>query len=302
MIDRSDLDDRIAKCNKILDQNPGSQIFAALADAHRKKGELDKAFRICQNGLKIHTNYGSAHMVMAKINMDKGLYDWAEVEVEKAIELDGTTRAAELLLSEIYIYKGEFNKACRLLEKLHRADPENDQIKKLLEIARKIPLNADHSGRVAVKPEPASAAHPAVASSSIQKTPQFSPPPPSAPAEALAQPDLDFKQMLRSLVGTPGVEGALLVNPDGLVIEAEWNVPGETDLVAALAAETAKYSTIQMRESGFGDLHSMMIETDGSLTYLAGACGRLLAVVCSETVNLGSLKLKLTSLLPRLSA
>ncbi len=302
MIDRSDIDDRIAKCNKILDQNPGSQIFAALADAHRKKGELDKAFRICQNGLKIHTNYGSAHMVMAKINMDKGLYDWAEAEVEKAIELDGTTRAAELLLSEIHIYKGEFNKACRLLEKLHRADPENDQIKKLLEIARKIPLNVDHSGRAAVTPEPASAAYSATSPVAVQKAPQFSPPPPPAPAEAPPQPDIDFKQMLRSLVGTPGVEGVLLVNADGLVIEAEWNIPGETDLVAALAAETAKYSTIQMRESGFGDLQSMMIETDGSLTYMAGACGRLLAVVCSETVNLGSLKMKLTSLLPRLSA
>ena len=68
MIDLDEIEDRIAKCNKLLDANPNSQIFAALAEAYRKKGELDKAFRICQGGLRIHPSYGSAHVVMAKIN------------------------------------------------------------------------------------------------------------------------------------------------------------------------------------------------------------------------------------------
>ena len=44
MVDRSDIDERIEKCNKILDENPSSQIFAALAEAYRKKGDLEKAF------------------------------------------------------------------------------------------------------------------------------------------------------------------------------------------------------------------------------------------------------------------
>lgn len=289
MIDRSEIDDRIAKCNKILDGNPGSQIFAALADAHRKKGELDKAFRICQNGLKVHARYGSAHMVMAKVNMDKGLYDWAEAEVEKAIELDGATRSAELLLSEIHIYKGEFNKACRLLERLHQTDPENAQIKKLLDIARKIPLEAQQG--------------PAVQSGSNDSADNGDVlPDDESDKNAPVQPDIDNKQFLRSMIGTPGVEGALIVNTDGLVAEAEWNVPGETDLVAVMTAEAARFCTEQMSETGLGGLQSILIETEESLIYLAGVNGLLLALVCSNAVNLGSLKLKLGALLPRLSA
>lgn len=294
MIDLSDIDERIAKCNKILEENPSSQIFAALAEAYRKKNDLDKAFRICQNGLKVHPNYGSAHLVMAKINLDKGMYDWAETEVQKAVELDGATRATDLLLSEIYIYKGDFNKACRMLEALHQADPNNDQIIKLLDIARKIPLDKD--GAAPIGPGPL-------------RPPEASPTPPApkkapapAPVERMPkEPELDYKQMFKSLVATPGIDGVLLLNADGLVIEAVWNVPGETDLVGALAVEAARYSTVQMRETGFGNLNSMMIETPDSLIYLAGTRGKLLTVICSETVNLGSLKMKLTSLLPRLA-
>jgi predicted regulator of Ras-like GTPase activity (Roadblock/LC7/MglB family) len=296
MIDLSDIDERIAKCNKILDENPSSQIFAALAEAHRKKGELDKAFRICQNGLKVHPNYGSAHLVMAKINLDKGMYDWAESEVQKAVELDGATRATDLLLSEIHIYKGEFNKACRMLETLHQADPNNEQIKKLLDIAHKIPVDSDHGApMVGVAP-----------SRAVAPAPVPGPPKALAKAKPTPKPEhreagLDYKQILKSLVATPGIDGVLLLKSDGLVIEAVWNIPGETDVVGALSVEAARFATVQMRESGFGNLNSMMIETPDSLIYLAGIKGKLLAVICSETVNLGSLKMKLATLLPRLA-
>ncbi|MFH1699984.1 MAG: roadblock/LC7 domain-containing protein [Candidatus Zixiibacteriota bacterium] len=299
MIDRSSIDERIAKCSKILDENPGSQIFAALAEALRKKGDLDKAFRVCQNGLKIHPDYGSGHLVMAKINMDKGMYDWAEIEAMRAVELDGETRTNELLLSEIYIYKNEFNKACRLLEKLHESDPGNEQIKKLLEIARKIPLeqhnqpNSDYSAptplvvNAGVSPASREREH----SAPVQTMTQEAPP---------VKSDLNYRQMLRTLVITPGIEGILLINNDGLVIESIWNVSGDTDLVGALAVETARFTTIQMREVGFGHLQSMMLETPKSLYYMVGIKGRLLTMICTESINLGSLKMKLSALLPRL--
>jgi predicted regulator of Ras-like GTPase activity (Roadblock/LC7/MglB family) len=301
MIDQSDIDDRIAKCSKILEENPGSQVFAALADAHRKKGELDKAFRICQNGLKIHPSYGSGHLVMAKINMDKGMYDWAETEIEKAIGLEGATRTTELLLAEVHIYKGEFNKACRLLERLQRADPQNHQIAKLLDIARKIPLDADHIGAPRRVGSPAGPAVPPPTAAMTAEHPATAVTAPKKLAKGEAPPAMTHMQVLKAVATVPGIEGVLLINPDGLVAEAEWTAPGETDLMGALVAETARYCTVQMKESGFGVLHSILIESTSSLTYMVNVRDMLLAVICSPTVNLGSLKLKLASLLPRLS-
>lgn len=299
MIDRSNIDERIAKCTKILDENPGSQIFAALAEALRKKGDLDKAFRTCQNGLKIHPDYGSAHLVMAKINMDKGMYDWAETEAARAVELDGETRTTELLLSEIYIYKNEFNKACRLLEKLHEGDPGNEQIKKLLDIAKKIPL--DQQNHPVAR---SAAAAPQVSNVDVSTAVQEQGHPEQTQTMTQEAPavksDMNYKQMLRALVETPGIEGVLIINSDGLVIESIWNVPGDTDLVGALAVETARFTTIQMREGGFGHLQSMMIETPKSLYYMAGVNNRLLSIICTESINLGSLKMKLSTLMPRL--
>lgn len=301
MIDLSDIEERIAKCNKIMDENPSSQIFAALAESYRKIGEIDQAFRVCQNGLKVHPNYGSAHLVMAKINLDKGMYDWAETELLKAVELDGSTRATELLLSEVFIYKGEFNKACRMLEMLHQNDPNNEQIKKLLDIANKIPLDQNRIDTNEKNPALAGSSSPATPEPDDQPTSHSDGQTPSPPLGEMPLPDLDYKTMFKSLAGTPGINGVLLLNKDGLVIEAVWNVQGNTDLVGALAVEAARYTAVQMRDIGFGDLQSMMIETSDSLLYLAGAKGKLLTVICSETVNLGSLKMKLATLLPRLA-
>jgi predicted regulator of Ras-like GTPase activity (Roadblock/LC7/MglB family) len=298
MSDWSDIDERIAKCNKILEEAPGSQIFAALAEAYRRKGELDRAFRVCQNGLKVHKNYGSAHLVMAKINLDKGLYDWAETEVQKAMALDGNTRSTELLLSEIYIYKGEFNRACRMLETLYRSDPGNEQIKKLLDIARKIPMEAGSDEPAAPRRSTGDTGPMVLPPSSPSEAAAAAEP---LPGEELTTSQIDYKKMFKSLVSTPGIDGVLMLNKDGLVIEAVWNVSGDTDLMGALAFEAARYTSVQMRENGFGDLHALMIETPNALYYLAGVRGKILTVVCSESINLGSLKLKLASILPRLA-
>lgn len=326
MFSRSDIDERISKCTKILDENPSSQIFAALAEAYRKRGDLDISFRTCQNGLKIHPHYGSAHLVMAKINLDKGMYDWAESELKKAIDLDGTTRATELLLSEIYIYKGEFNRASQILERLGQGDPGNPQIQKLLEIARKIPmehqnlmdaggrpsaspvyspLNAQPGGGRAPKATPEAVPVPSSSEPNITGN-EYVPPPLGVKEMDLDEvpdklPDLDNKQLVNALIASPGINGALLMNKDGLVVEVAWTEPGETDLIGALSVEVAGFCNSQLKGSGMGALHSMMIETNKSLYYLAAVKGKILAAICSESVNLGSLKLKLNSLLPRLS-
>ena len=110
----AELDERVSKCEEILSRNPESVIFAALSDAYRKKGDLAEAFHACTKGLKLHPDYGPGHLVMAKINMERGMYSEAEKELALAVQADGRTRATELLLAQILIKTDQIKDAKKI--------------------------------------------------------------------------------------------------------------------------------------------------------------------------------------------
>jgi predicted regulator of Ras-like GTPase activity (Roadblock/LC7/MglB family) len=276
-----EIGDRIAKCQKILDADPNSQIFAALAEAYRRSGDLEKAFRVCQNGLKIHPSYGSAHVVMAKINLDRRLYDWAEIEARKAAELDGWTRATELLLAEIHIYKGEFVEALRLLKKLHAADPTNTQTKKLLEIARQLPQQ--QAAGIRSQPEP-----PAESESDQSAAP----PPPAAPPAPERRADL----LARSL-SIPGVEGAVFVNAEGLLVDSQWTLDLDASICSAVMAEIGNRVNSELASSVFGAVNTVWIETGGPTFLVIRGDDGFYLFAGDATANLGALRMKLEGLL-----
>ena len=293
MITTNEIDERIEKCQKILDVDPNSQIFAALADAYRKKGDFDKAFRICQNGLKIHPSYGSAHVVMAKINLDRGLYDWAMVEAKKAADIDGKSRTIELLLSEIYIYRGEFQSAIKLLKKLQAADPYNTQINKLLDIAQKIPeeqkqLARGHANSNATGDEKTimmsggKNSEESAKKTDIQKEPEEF---------------LDASQIIERGIQIAGVDGVLLVTVEGLVLESDWTLKAEVELYGATLGDLSLLLSQELVESSFGNFSTVLIEATGYTYYVKRVDVGLFVFVAGEKSNLGSLRMKIDNLL-----
>jgi len=283
MISSIEIDERISKCQKILEEDPNSQIFAALAEAYRKKGELDRAFRICQNGLKIHPSYGSAHIVMSKINLDRGLYDWAEAEANKAAKIDGLTRTIELLLSEIFIYKGDFNKAIKLLKKLNMADPNNSQIKKLLEIATMIPEEQKemmNSSRKVVKTKSSD-------ETTILKKPK----------ENVPQEKLNALEFMEKAIKTPGIDGVLLINHEGFVIESDWSLKLDANTCGAVLGEIGNVLNQELVKSSFGNFQTVLIETMQHIYYLVKVHSGLFLFVANESANLGTLRMKIDNLL-----
>lgn len=279
----ADIDERIAKCRKILDQDPNSQIFAALAEAYRKKGELDKAFRICQTGLRIHPSYGSAHIVMAKVNLDRGMYDWAEVEVNKAIEIDGNSRATELLLAEIHIYKGEFGKAIRLLKNLHQADPANPQIKKLLEIAQRIPEEQKAMVQPSAEVTRANAAGP----------------PESAPDSVTDTEPLTSTEVLREATRLEHLDGAIYVNNEGLIVESEWSIHIDNAACGAAMAEVCNFLTQELARTPFGKTEALMIESGLTVFQVIRLGSGMFVFAADREVNLGSMRMKVSALVER---
>lgn len=287
-----DLTDRITKCERILQSDPNSQIFAALAEAYRKHGDLEKAFHVCQNGLRVHPSYGAAHVVMAKINMDRGLYDWAETEINKAIEIEGTNRAVELLLAEVHIYRGEFNAAVKLLRKLHQGDPSNDQIKKLLDIALRIP---QEQALVAQSRTPVAPAH-------LTATPSAKTQRPTASAAAVSADQISAGDVIKQAVQLPDVDGALFFNSEGLVVESEWSAGFDAHATAATMTEVGKFLDQELVNHSFGRVSALMIETKACVFYLLRKTGGMFLFVCNPRINLGTLRMRIPTLVERYHA
>jgi len=288
----SDIEERIAKCQKLLDSDPNSQIFAALAEALRRNGDLEKAFRVCQNGLKVHPSYGSAHVVMAKINLDRRLYDWAEIEARKAAECDGWTRATELLLSEIYIYKGEFQPAIKLLTRLHESDPTNPQIGKLLEIARQIPKQ--HSSIIGDK-KTASDKKAETAAAQTGKPDQKDAADMAEATDEDAPPDID--QTLEWVIGLPGIDGALFTNPEGLVAKSQWTMRMDRNACGAAVCEISNKLDRILADTSFGSVRTVLVETGDHTFYTVRAQDGMFVFVANSKANLGALRMKLGALL-----
>ncbi len=287
MATSSELEERIEKCQRLLEADPNSQIFAALAEAYRKKGDLDLAFRICKNGLKVHNNYGSAHVVMAKINLDRGLYDWAEIEAKRASELDGKTRTIELLLAEIYIYKGEFKQAIKILKDLHSKDIDNPQIKKLLEIAQRIP-----------EEQKAESESVHFESGHIEVTEVARP---GDSPVAILPKGVDLKGVMEEALSVKGVRGALLVSDEGLVADSRWQLKSDVNECGAVMSEVWKSLSGQELSKAFGDASNVLIESSDLIFYLVKSYNGVLVFVAGPTTNLGTFRLKIEGLMENLT-
>jgi tetratricopeptide (TPR) repeat protein len=202
-MDFSEIDERIAKCQKILDADPNSQIFAALADAYRKKGLFAKAYEICSKGIEKHPDYGSAYIVMAKIRLDQGNHAEAAYQLQRAVAVGGRTRSVDVLEAEILMMQGQINRARHILEKLHISDPKNDTVNNLI-----LKLESSPAAGNAAVVEPVAAE--------------------SAPSKAqTAQPSIKHKYSLSHALSIikilPRVLGVVAVAKNGMVVEGHFD-------------------------------------------------------------------------------
>ncbi|MFQ6003254.1 MAG: tetratricopeptide repeat protein [Candidatus Zixiibacteriota bacterium] len=268
MPNTAEVDERIEKCEGILSKNPESFIFAALSDAYRKKGQLAKAFSICNRGLKFHPDYGPGHLVLAKINLERGMYAEAEKELSLAIQADGKTRTTELLSAQLFMKRGKLKDAKVILENLKAADPENQVVKDLL-IKLEKEAESDRAG--------------------IEDM--------MAKERWQIEKIVDLKDAVDYLKLLPFVLGALVVGPEGLVVEGKLNPQFNREILGAIAVTISKYAKEGISNIGFGELEQILVEVENFKLWVIKFEKYRLVLCCSAQVNLGALKIRVTELL-----
>ena len=137
MINVAELDERIDRCLAILADNPHSQVFAALGEAYRRRGEFGRAFSVCKSGLKHHSDYGPAYVVLAKLYLHQKMLPDALSSLKRAVELDGPTRVTDLLEAEIQLALGDVTAAQTVINRLRVTDPGNPALPELIEQVRR---------------------------------------------------------------------------------------------------------------------------------------------------------------------
>lgn len=269
-IDVSELDDRIAKCQTILDANPNSQIFAALAEAYRKKGMVKKALDICLKGLEKHPNYGSAYLVLARVFYDKGDYIEANRHLKKAISVSGRTRSVDLFEAEILIKLSQPGKARNILEKLYKSDPNNEVIKNLL-----VSLDREANRASAIMDETEKS------ESSLKKT-------------------YTLSNALSVIKILPRVLGVVAVARDGIVVEGHFDGMLSHDEIGALASAVFDGIKQGIAKIDYGKLYEILVESDKSKLWIINRVDYIIVIFTRDDVNIGSLRFKVNEILKKM--
>ncbi len=143
----------INELKKKLDENPDSLVFAPLADAHRKQGNIEEALDICKKGLEKHPSYTSARVVLGRIFQEKGKTDEAVSEFKKVLEVDSENLMAHSLLGSIFMVKNDYQAAIEEYQKILTLNPDDEEtqtsLKQAIEKAagdqKPVPIPKDNS-------------------------------------------------------------------------------------------------------------------------------------------------------------
>ncbi len=290
MMESASLAERIEKCEQILKENSNSQVFAALADAYRSKGDLDQAFRVCRQGLRLHPSYGPGHLVMAKINFERKMFDWAEQELEEAVNFDGETRATQQLRVEVFIAKGNFAEAENAIKKL-RATGVNPTM--IQELQQRLERQKKEARRRRVD-QPSGDGQVAAGGFGTGAGPG------RATAVAAEPQIISLSQAMERLAQFVGVHCVVCANYDGTVIDNRGQSECDSAEVAAFGIEMFRHAESDSAYASIGDPRQVWIETQNATILIVklARCG--LVLMCDKEVNSGSMRLTLDEIIDRL--
>jgi tetratricopeptide (TPR) repeat protein len=123
----------LEKYQKLLEKDPTSKVFAALADAYREMQLLDQAEALIKKGLTHHPKYAAAYVVWARIYKDKGQLDRALELLHKAIMIAPDNFLAQQILGDIYLYRKDTKQALKAYKMVLFLNPNNTRAQQVIQ-------------------------------------------------------------------------------------------------------------------------------------------------------------------------
>jgi tetratricopeptide (TPR) repeat protein len=237
-----------------LAEEPGSLAFLELAEALRRRGQLEAAYKVARGGLVRYPGLADAHDLMAHVLSDQGDLAGAFDAWSSALQLDPMRTSALKGVGFLYFRAGDTTAALDHLQRALEVEPDDPAVRQAIaRVGAGIAARAPASDRVASVP-----ASPAPGSSSAPTEP---------PAAAAPVPAPRAAEPFAGVEG--GDEGLLLIDAGGLRLAGVLASPaGEEagDRVAAQLAGASREAARATRLLGLGNWQAIAVECpDGHL-------------------------------------
>lgn len=123
----------LERLQTMLEKDPKSKAFAALAEGYREMSLLDEAQKIASKGVLNHPHYVGGHLVLGKIYIDQKKLIEAEQHLKLAAELDPQNILALQMLGTVLVHLKKTKEALKTFKLALFLNPQNERAKKAVE-------------------------------------------------------------------------------------------------------------------------------------------------------------------------
>ncbi|MGD8321812.1 MAG: tetratricopeptide repeat protein, partial [Gemmatimonadota bacterium] len=109
-------------------RDPEGRAFVPLADAYRRAGEYRQAMELLADGLDRHPDFASAHVVAARLYLETGLVQEAELASRRVRELDGENVMGLRCLASSLRAQGRDDAAAELSAQIRELEGEDGAV------------------------------------------------------------------------------------------------------------------------------------------------------------------------------
>jgi tetratricopeptide (TPR) repeat protein len=288
-----------------LAADPDSLVFLDLAEALRRRGQLDAAYKVARTGLGRYPELARAHDLCGRIFCDRGESDQAFEAWVTALQLDAGLVSAHKGLGFLYYQAGDPASAETHLAYAAQADPDDAGTVAALERVRAGRPAARRTGGEAERRTGGQAdgdfGEPVGPTDTVERGLSVRPsagPPDRFPPDRLPSLTFSFDESAPSPVQEAvfagldgGADGLLLLDTSGLRLGGGLRDPDGGDVadeVAALLAGVSKEAARTARLLSLGEWRGLAVECgDGNLFLTAPTDSTLLLTVRGLDVPMG---------------
>lgn len=276
--------------------DPGSLVFATLAEACRQHGLLEEGEAACRQGLTIHPGHLAGRLAMARIHQARGDVVGAEHEYFTALRYHPDNAVARKALAGLQLSQGNPEGA---LEHLHLAlfvAPGDKEAQTLFAQAQSLKQRKRRAPDKVPKPAPPAPPPPPREASAAAAVPVAVSPevPPPASAAISAQTVAQVNQIIDRLLMLEGVQGVAVAEPSSgaLLLKGNWAIGGD-------GTRQGLVELSRLQEQGgiialLGRLRGGILETGGDTLLFRTGADYAMGISLAPGTKIGLIQMALT--------